>query len=101
LGEIKPMNLLEIVNNFMGKWEPIWLFLILAAGLFYERETRNWTIKEFFYDKDKDDLKKQKKTKTTRKITTQPGGSSVTEEQVEISEPMPTSSQSDTSGEQK
>jgi hypothetical protein len=85
------MNFLEIV----AKWEPIWLFIILAAGLYYERETRNWTIKEYYYDKDKDD--KKKKTKITKKTTTNPGGSSVVEESTETSEPVTPSIKTETS----
>lgn len=44
--------------------------------------------REFEYDKAKDDQKKQKRTKTTRKTTTQPSGESIVEEETEISEPV-------------
>ena len=92
-------QMIEQINSFLSKWEPIWLFLVLAAGLFYERETRNWTIKEFYYDKDKDD--KKKKTRTTKKTTTQPSGVSTTEETTEVTEPVLSSSTNDTLEEQK
>jgi hypothetical protein len=88
----------EQINAFLSHWEPTWLLLILAAGLFYERETRNWTIKEYYYDKEKDDRKK--KTKTTKKTTTKPGGELVVEEQTEITEAVPQRTE-DTSEEQK
>lgn len=74
------------INEFFKQWEPIWLFVVLICGLYYERETRNWTIKEYYYDKDKDD--KKRKTKTTKKVTTQPGGGSITEETSEVISPI-------------
>jgi hypothetical protein len=78
--------MIELINSFLDKYEPIWLFVILACGLYYERETRNWTIKEFYYDKDKDD--KKKKTKTSKKTTQSKDGGTVTEETVETIEPI-------------
>jgi hypothetical protein len=73
------------INGFLSKWEPIWLFVVLVCGLYYERETRNWTIKEYFYDKDKDD--KKRKTKISKKITQNKDGGLITEETTETSEP--------------
>ena len=43
---------------------------------------------EYHYDKNKDEAKKQKKTKTTRKTTPNPSGGNIVEEVTEISEPM-------------
>lgn len=43
---------------------------------------------EYFYDKNKDEAKKQKKTRTTKKVTQAKDGSTVTEESQEVSEPM-------------
>lgn len=43
-------------------------------------------IAEFFYDKNKDDVKKQRKTRTTKKTTTSPTGDVVIEEHVETEE---------------
>lgn len=75
-------------REFMSKYEPIWLFLILLpdmiAGLYSA-----WILKrEFDYDEQKDLEKKQRRTKTTKKTTTQPGGASVVEETSETVTPM-------------
>lgn len=58
-----------------------WLNLILEAGIFY------YVAREFYYDKEKDDIRKTKRTKTTKKTTTQPSGISVLEETTETTEP--------------
>lgn len=76
------------ILEFMAKYEPIWLFLVLfpelLAGLYSA-----WILKrEFDYDEQKDIEKKQRRTKTTKKTTVQPGGGSVIEESTETSEPM-------------
>jgi hypothetical protein len=89
--------MLEAINTWLGHWEPTWLLIVLSLGLFYERETRNWTVKEFYYDKDKDDAKKQRRTKTTRKTTKGAGGESVTEEQIEVTEPIAEAKKNDDS----
>lgn len=44
-------------------------------------------ILEYRYDAQKDLAKKQKKTKTTKKVTTEPSGLSTTEETIETIEP--------------
>lgn len=59
-----------------------WTMLILEAGILA------YVGIEFHYDKAKDDAKKQKKTRTTKKTSTSPSGSSVIEESVEVTEPM-------------
>lgn len=74
--------------DWMGKWEPLWLFLILfpemVAGLYSAYILK----REFDYDAQKDLEKAQKKTRTSKKTTTQPGGVSTTEEVTETSEPI-------------
>lgn len=91
------------LNNYLGTWEPTWLFGVLffeaavaflALGvsiwaLIIGRESLKWIVKEFVYDEEKDLARKQRKTKTTKKTTTQPGGASIVEEATEISENMP------------
>jgi len=77
------MNLLE----FMTKYEPIWLFLILAIETFVAYLSLVWLKKEYFYDETKDLEKKQRRTRTSKKTTTQPGGASIVEENTEIVEP--------------
>lgn len=59
-----------------------WTMWLMEGGILY------YVAKEFYYDKIKDDLKKQKRTKTIKKTTTDSQGSSVVEEQTEISEPI-------------
>lgn len=73
--------------EWMGKYEPIWLFLILfpemLAGLYSA-----WILKrEYDYDAEKDLAKKQRRTRTTKKTTTKPSGESTTEETTETTEP--------------
>lgn len=45
---------------------------------------------EYRYDKEKDDAKKHRKTKTTKKTTNNKDGESVVEESTEVSEPIGT-----------
>ena len=82
--------------------EHIWLFWQLNIEIFlgatsailclfmlgHERASAEWLKREYEYDEQKDIEKKQRKTKTTKKTTTQPGGASITEEQTEVTEPM-------------
>lgn len=42
-----------------------------------------YVAREFYYDKNKDEAKKQKRTRTTKKTTTSPTGEVVTEENTE------------------
>lgn len=59
--------------------------LIVDMGILY------YVRLEFYYDKQKDESK-QRRTRTTKKVTTMPTGEVLTEENVEVSE---------TKGEQK
>lgn len=43
---------------------------------------------EYNYDRDKDEAKKQRKTRTTKKTTQSKDGSSTTEESIETTEPV-------------
>lgn len=43
---------------------------------------------EYFYDFKKDEQKKHKKTRTSKKVTTNRDGQTVTEEATEVSEPV-------------
>lgn len=82
------------VLEWMSKWEPIWLAAILLAEWMTGLYQRN---REFRYDEAKDIQKKQRKTKTTKKTTSNASGT-VVEESVETSEPIP---ESITKGEMK
>lgn len=76
-----------MILEFMAKYEPIWLSIAFLISILFEAYTA-WTVKrEFDYDEQKDLEKKQRRTKTTKKTTTQPSGASVIEEQTETVEP--------------
>ena len=81
--------MIEEINNFLLKWEPIWLLTVLLAEGLIGYITLTWVKREFYYDADKDVARKQKKTRTTKKTTTQPGGASIVEEATEVSENIP------------
>lgn len=76
------------INKFLGDWQYIWFFVILTAGLLVEIHSNYVLRKEYEYDERKDLEKKQKRTRTTRKTTSKPGGETITEEQTETSEPI-------------
>lgn len=76
-----------MILEVLEKWEPLWLLIVLLAGLGIEFHSNYMLRKEYEYDKHKDDMK-SKKTRTTKKTTTQPSGVSVVEESVETSEPV-------------
>ena len=54
-----------------------WTMWLMEAGILY------YVAREFYYDKNKDDVKKQKRTRTTKKVTNLPTGEVVTEESME------------------
>lgn len=58
-----------------------WTFWLMEAGILY------YVAREFYYDRDKDIEKQQKKTRTTKK-TTKGKDSETIEEITETSEPM-------------
>lgn len=64
------------------------LVVLVRKSVELEKETLKILIKEYEYDEAKDIEKKQKRTKTTRKVTTRPGGETTTEESTETSEPL-------------
>lgn len=57
-----------------------WTMWIMEAGILV------YVMKEFYYDAAKDEIKKQKRTKTTKKATTMPDGTTVTQEDTETIE---------------
>lgn len=59
-----------------------WVSFLIELGILY------YVAIEFYYDKNKDEAKKQKRTKTTKKVTQTKDGSTVTEEATETSEPL-------------
>lgn len=79
---------MESLNNWLGHWEPFWLLLVLLFECALSMVMIYWMVREYKYDADKDLAKKQKRTKTTKKTTTQPTGESTVEEQTETIEPI-------------
>jgi hypothetical protein len=75
------------ILEWMGKYEPIWLFLILFPEMVAGIYSAVILKKEFDYDEQKDLEKKQKRTKTTKRTSTK-GGETIIEESSEVSEPM-------------
>lgn len=75
------------LNAWLEHWEPLWLFLVLATETIIGGFSLYILIKEYRYDEQKDLDKKQRRTKTTKKVTTQPSGESVSEETTETVEP--------------
>lgn len=71
--------------EWMAKWEPVWLFIILFIETGVGCLTLYWVKREYDYDEAKD-LKRQKRTKTSKKTITQPSGESTTEETTEVVE---------------
>ncbi len=93
--------MLAELNKFLGDWQYIWFFVILALGLAVEFHSNYMLRKEYQYDEQKDLEKKQKRTRTTRKTTKGAGGESVTEEQIEVTEPVAEEKKSDVSNENR
>jgi hypothetical protein len=91
----------QSMNTYLEHWEPTWLFwlifgefavaiaglVVAIAALRYGRLSYEWIKKEYEYDEAKDLEKKQRRTRTSKKTTTQPGGISVVEESTETVEP--------------
>lgn len=80
-------GIISMIRDFIYNHEPLWLFIILLAGLAVEVHSNYMLRKEYQYDEQKDLEKKQRRTKTTKK-TTNKAGESIVEETVETSEPM-------------
>jgi hypothetical protein len=71
----------------------MWIFelalvVLVAKSVLLERDTLRWIIKEFEYDESKDLEKKQRKTRTMKKTTTDKVGTVIVEESTETSEPV-------------
>lgn len=83
------------LNTWLGIWEPTWLILVLLFECVLSMVMIYWMVREFQYDESKDLAKKQRRTKTTKKVTTQPGGTSISEETTETVEPTGDSNETD------
>lgn len=80
--------MLEFINAHLEHWYPLWWSIVFVIEMFVGIATLYILIKEYRYDEAKDLEKKQRKTRTTKKITEQKDGAKVTEETTEVSEPM-------------
>lgn len=67
------------LNEFLNKWEGLWLFIVLIAGLMIEFHSNYMLRKEYEYDEQKDILRKQKRVRVTKKLTTAKDGSTIQE----------------------
>lgn len=87
-GALLRRDLVEVANmlEWITKYEPIWLFAFAIISLGFEAATTFILKKEYEYDEAKDLAKKQKRTRITKKTTTQPSGVSVIEESTETLE---------------
>ena len=79
--------MLDTVNTFLEHWYPFYWSIIFLIEMGVAIATLYWVKREFDYDRNKDLEKKQRRTKTTKKVTTEPGGVSTTEETTEVTEP--------------
>jgi len=79
--------MLKEINDFLLVWEPLWLLTVLLGEGLIGYITLTWVRKEFYYDKEQDDMKKSRRTKTSKKTTQAKDGSSIVEESSEVIEP--------------
>lgn len=73
------MEIITSLNEILTKWEGLWLFIVLVAGLAVEFHSNYMLRKEYEYDEQKDILRKQKRVRVTRKLTKAKDGSTVEE----------------------
>lgn len=85
-----------IVNKMIGMnelrdwtmWLADWLIVgLIIKSIGFEKKTYEMAVKEYEYDEQKDIEKKQRRTKTTKKTTTDKAGTITTEESTETVEP--------------
>lgn len=78
--------------NLFHQWliskEGIWLFYVLLTSITLELITVIILVAEYKYDERKDVEKNKRKTRTSKKTTTDPKGITTTEETTEVSEPV-------------
>lgn len=52
---------MEGINSWLGHWEPLWLFLVLAGELLVGLLMVYWMRREFYYDAQKDQKRRKPK----------------------------------------
>ena len=77
----------ESLNAHLEHWYPFWWSILFIAETFFGAASFYILVKEYRYDEAKDLAKKQRRTKTTKKTTRNPGGIEITEESSEVTEP--------------
>lgn len=82
------------MNDWINQYANIWLFWILLGELFAGIYTSVVVTLEYFYDANKDAQKKQRRTKTSKKVSETKDGTKTTEEVTEVSEPIENKEQS-------
>lgn len=65
---------MEEINKWLEHWEPTWLFLILFVETLISGAILLWTIKEYYYDYQKDT---KKKTRSQKVVVSDVAGSNV------------------------
>lgn len=79
--------MLELLNSHLEHWYPSYWSVLFILETFFGVASFYILVKEYKYDEAKDIEKKQRRTRTTKKTTTQPSGVSTTEETIETVEP--------------
>lgn len=80
--------MLENINNWLEHWYPLCWTVVFLIEMNVGIAILTMAIKEYKYDESKDLEKKQRKTRTTKKVTESKDGGKVVEETTEVSEPM-------------
>lgn len=75
------------INTYLEHWYPFYWSILFILETFFAAASFYILVKEFKYDEAKDLAKKERRTKTTKRVTTHPGGDSVSEETTETVEP--------------
>lgn len=69
------------MNEWLGTYEPIWLFTVLAVEMIVGIVTAVFVIKEFYYDerKDREKSHKMRRTRKSVKVVVEDGQARVVE----------------------
>lgn len=82
--------MLEVLDKYESVWLPVLLLIeigLTLIGLRFQKIEVDWARREFEYDEARDLEKKQRRTRTTKKTTTDKTGLTTTEEVNETFEP--------------
>jgi len=72
---------MDFINAWLGQWEPLWLFAILAAELFVGTITTIYVVREFYYDALKDAKKPIRRTRKNKVVVSIVDGQATITEQ--------------------